>query len=623
MASKKDASAPVSPPAAPTLAEMDFNPAGNFSDEAPPGTDTGSGGPSGPVGIGGPAVVKFLDEIDLRAIIADLEKTKAEISALKEIKFNADARIKELSEGIGELRSMSLQRDQSTREVEAKVSKMEEIVKNVQPQIILAELQKREHELEATRAQLERTTMMLNETISQVRDIQKSMERVRGITNILDVDKGLNSKIGKLESQLALGERFSTKAEKLYYEIDKRMTDFAVMREKLERIDALTKEIMREFDEKKIKLGAAASVDEFNLFKREVEEKLNTLRETLERRVASSAAPQKNGNDFGKMTSISSPTTKENPVVEKPFSTETERRETASANVPELLKQRDEIKSMLALLEEEYREGEITEKAFEEARRNSETRLAETEKQIAEASSLPATPARTIPGSPPEPNREPLQETIAQTAPPISPSKLPAENSSELRPPATLFSTLPPEPEGKHSNKSKIPPEKGPEELERIIEIITNLPALHAQERDLERMLSILSRQYKGGVINEETYYEIRRKSEEKLGELRAKLLVIENLHTEQKLFKEEIHRLKRNKAELVSLLALLDKQRGEGLVSEESYSSAKTNASAKLGEIDKRTELLEKIVEKHIDAPHREKPPAEKKAHHTKDKKG
>ncbi len=588
------------PKAAQTEADFNFNPAGDFTDEAPPGADAGAGTPGGSpiLAGGGPAVVKFVDEIDLRAILSDIEKLKAEISALKEVKFNADARIKELSESIGELRSAGLQREQGSREIEAKVTKIDEIVKNVQPQIILTELAKRQRELEGTRAQLERTTIMLNETITQVREIQKGMERVRGITNILDVDRGLNAKIGKLESQLALGERFSTKAEKLYYEMDKRMTDFNVMREKLERIDALTREMMKEFDEKKIKLGSAASVDEFNLFKSEIDGRIKSIRSELEKKTIS--ASTRDLPTFSERNRMSAPELEIK--IDKPYTKEAERREMAGGLSKDLLKQRDEIKAMLSLLEEEYREGEITENAFEEARKNSEQKLSEIEKIISEGASLPATPATIIPkksseSALPFPAPSARQGDIADS-PKINPEKeLPKSET-----PVEIVASQ--ERNGHPPERHKIPDEKGPEELERLIEIISNLPTLHSQEKDLEKMLGILSRQYKAGVISEETYYDIKRKSEEKLEEIHSKLSAIETLNEEQKLFREEIKRIRKNKGELVSLLSLLDKQKGEGLISEESYLSARANASRKLGEIDKRIELLEKIVEKHINSP-------------------
>lgn len=574
MAKKEEAKA------APTIAEMDVNPAGDFTSEAPPGSEAAAG-PAGSAVGGGPTVVKFVDEIDFRTVLSDIEKLKAEITALKEVKFNADARIKELSESIGELRNMSIQREQGAREAEAKVTRIDEIVKNVQPQIILTELQKREKEMEGTRAQLERTTMMLNETITQVREIQKAMERVRGITNILDVDKGLNTKIGKLESQLAIGERFSTKAEKLYYEIDKRMTDYAVMKEKVERLEGLSREMMKEFDEKKIKLGSAASVDDFNLFKNDVEARLRSLREDVESKaVARAPARQQQESEM---------------TIEKPFSAEAERKEDGAGRVAELLKHRDDIKAMLTLLEEEYREGEITEKAFAEARKNNEVRLAEIEQEIREGSALPATPVRPVSApeiKPPEPVPAPapgaaLQSEIAE-APPIPAARLPPEPAPEIV--------------GHARKRHEMPKEEGPEELEAILDILTNLTQLHVQQRDLERMLNILARQYKQGVINEETYYDIKGKSEERLASLNARLSLIDNLSSQQKLFREEVKRLRKSKGELEALLGLLDKQKGEGLMNESSYIEAKANSSVKLGEIDKRMELLEQIIEKHIE---------------------
>ncbi len=593
MAKAQTPAATASPAAA--APNPDDNPAGDFSSEAPPGS--AEAGPvmsaTGGGGGGGPALIKFIDEIDMKAVLSDIEKVKAELSALKEVKFSADTKMKEFAESIGELRNMSSTRDQSFREVEAKVLKSDEIMKALQPQVILTELQKRERELEGTRAQLERTTMMLNETIVQVREIQKSMDRVRGITNILDVDKGLNTKIGRLEELLAAGERFSAKSEKLYYEMDKRMSDFLVLKEKLERVDALTRELLKEFDEKKIKLSSAASTDDITLLKNELTQRMSELREELSKR--SAAAPAFSESAQRRMVSL-----------ERPFSEEAERMDEAGgpALVASLLKQRDDVKSVLTLLEEEYREGEITEKAFQEARVKNEQRLAELDQQIQSGAVLPTKPVQPISAvAPSEPAPAPAPAPVPGPAAPM-----PASPSLPPQPvlgPAPIVAVQAPVREGAPSkpsaeSRSGAPVEKGSEELEAILEVINNLPSLHAQKRDLERMLSILSRQYKHGVINEESYYEIKAKSEDKLAGLNERLTVMETLPSQVKLFREETKRLKKNKAELVTLLDLLDKQKTDGMLSEDSYRSSKASSSLKLGEIDKRIEMLEKIVEKY-----------------------
>jgi uncharacterized protein YutE (UPF0331/DUF86 family) len=46
------------------------------------------------------------EEIDVRNVLVEVEKLKAIVDTLKAVKFEADERIKELAESVGEVRSL-------------------------------------------------------------------------------------------------------------------------------------------------------------------------------------------------------------------------------------------------------------------------------------------------------------------------------------------------------------------------------------------------------------------------------------------------------------------------------------------------------------------------------------
>jgi hypothetical protein len=77
--------------------------------------------------------ISFLGEIKIKQLVMDLEKIKAEVEGLREVKFSSDERIKELSESIGEIRSMLFQKDSLVKELETKIKLLEDSVNDIEP----------------------------------------------------------------------------------------------------------------------------------------------------------------------------------------------------------------------------------------------------------------------------------------------------------------------------------------------------------------------------------------------------------------------------------------------------------------------------------------------------------
>jgi len=78
----------------------------------------------------------FEKEDDLKKVIMSVEKLGVEIQGLKEVKFQADEKIRDLTEKMGELRSLVFQRESSIKELESKIKFIEDAVSDIEPQKI-------------------------------------------------------------------------------------------------------------------------------------------------------------------------------------------------------------------------------------------------------------------------------------------------------------------------------------------------------------------------------------------------------------------------------------------------------------------------------------------------------
>jgi hypothetical protein len=206
--------------------------------------------------------VKIEQEIDLEKILMDTEKLRAELDALKEIKFNADERIKELAESIGELRSLIFQNDAAGKEIEIKVDKIDEIVSDLKPERIMKKLQEKEQAIEQTQIRVEKLEAMNADLTKKVLSAEKALANIKSLENLMEIVKDIDEKVLKINELKSSTERDSAKAERFYMEIVKSLEEFGLLKERLERLEELNKELIRGVDENKIKLDNAITKDE-------------------------------------------------------------------------------------------------------------------------------------------------------------------------------------------------------------------------------------------------------------------------------------------------------------------------------------------------------------------------
>ncbi|MBU3957998.1 MAG: hypothetical protein KKB25_02900 [Nanoarchaeota archaeon] len=201
-------------------------------------------------------------EVDLNRIVMDIEKLAAEVEALRNIKFQSDERIKEIAESIGEMRSLIFQRDGAIKEAQMKIEKLEDAISDIKPEKIAKELKKRERETAEQSAKVEKVERMGTDMALQIKNMQKILENIKSMENLAGISREIEEKLLKMEELKTGTERDAEKSEKMYLEIERRTREFAQTREAVARLDELTKELLKGLDEDKIKMAGLASREE-------------------------------------------------------------------------------------------------------------------------------------------------------------------------------------------------------------------------------------------------------------------------------------------------------------------------------------------------------------------------
>lgn len=574
--------------------------------------------PAATIGVG--SKVRIVQEVNLLELINNMDKLQAEIMALREIKFQSDEKAKQISEGLGELRAMVFQRDTVYKENDAKLGKMEVIVNEIQPQVMMAAIQKREKDVNEVRARIEKNDSLLQVAVEQIKNMQKELEHVRGVARVLEADKKITEVIPKIEESKSAMERLSAKSERLYFEIDKRLSEFAVFKEKVVTLEQLTRELMKMSDESKVKLDGCGSKDDVLSLKAEVG-KMGVGLEAIKKQVESLRA---SGTVVTPSSLLSLPGA---PSQTAPQSSPPQA--TGGTSIEALSAQREEVKALLSMLEDEYREGVISEKTFAETRMKNEAHLKEIEQLIGEKRGSGGGGGSPAAGQAPEhkgveekaaviaveKHEEPPKKSLVEEAKPDAPK--PAQQPKEVQRPDVAKPSQE-EPPAEQEEEKKQPPSSPPaaqqqlqpqggrqpiiddtvEELEEILALMNNTSRIRKQKKDLEKMLETVKKQHAKGLVSDDSYYNIVKSATGQIENRESMLKRVSNLPLMLSLSKKEFARMRHRKLELDSLMKLLEHQLSEGVISEKTYNDTKFATTRRLDEMQAKMSALGRIIE-------------------------
>ena len=295
---------------------------------------------------------KLEKEDDMKKVIMNTEKLSVEIKNLKEVKFQADERIRELTEKIGELRSLVFQRESSIKEMESKIKFIEDAVSGIEPKKITREMEKRKEEIEDKAMKIERLEAMNREMLNKLRGVEKITENIKSMENLKSVLDKVNEAERKNENTKSDIDRMAGKAEKFYMEMDNRLKEFPEFKMKLEKVDDLSKELTKAVDGVNIRLTAFASKQDLESFKRGVDNVIASNMEKTEERIREVEGVLK--------VPVKEIVTKKN----------------------ELKSKRDDVSKLLADIEAQHREGKLSERSYNEVRMKNESLLKKLDDEI-------------------------------------------------------------------------------------------------------------------------------------------------------------------------------------------------------------------------------------------------
>ncbi|HVY01824.1 MAG TPA: hypothetical protein VHA12_03610 [Candidatus Nanoarchaeia archaeon] len=168
----------------------------------------------------------------------EIDKLKASIESFGEIRKATTEKMTSLSEQIGELRAMILDRDRTIQQLELKTSKSIDMVESVQPDKLMSGLQREDAKFEALKANLEGNEAIMERLMEELKEIRKKVEFFRGIEEIVKLSEEVRKELVDIKRVEATIHTQTDKAETIYAELRERFQKIELFNDKIQEIKA-------------------------------------------------------------------------------------------------------------------------------------------------------------------------------------------------------------------------------------------------------------------------------------------------------------------------------------------------------------------------------------------------
>jgi chromosome segregation ATPase len=219
---------------------------------------------------GAPTLLKISTEVD---------RLKAGQEAFQEVRKSFTERFTRLSEQIGELRSMILDRDRTIQTLELKSVKAIDLVESIKPDKFMMDLERQNVKIEALKANLEGNEAIIDQVMEELKEIRRKMSFFRGVEEIIRLSEEIKKEligIKKIEGTINIQ---TDKVQTIYSDMRKKMQDLDTFNSQLQESKANIEQNAKELDSLKMKSLNFAEKEEVDKIIEKVQKYSDSLKE--------------------------------------------------------------------------------------------------------------------------------------------------------------------------------------------------------------------------------------------------------------------------------------------------------------------------------------------------------
>jgi chromosome segregation ATPase len=216
---------------------------------------------------------------DLAKILPEIDRIKASIESFGEVRKGLTERITRISEQIGELRAMILDRDKTIQQVELKAVKASDLVESVHPDKLMIELQKEDAKFEALKANLEGNEAIMEKIMEELKETRKKLTFFKGLDEVVKLGEEVRKELVEIKKVEASIHADTDKVATIYAELRKKFQDIDMFKDSLQEIKINLEQNSKDVDFLKTKVTGLADKSELDKLVQRVQRYIEALQE--------------------------------------------------------------------------------------------------------------------------------------------------------------------------------------------------------------------------------------------------------------------------------------------------------------------------------------------------------
>lgn len=228
-----------------------------------------------------------LGQADPRALQMSIDKMKAQIEALNQLRQINERRFQTISEEIGDLRQRSIQREKELNELRLKSAKAVDLVSEVQPEKLMMEVKKEDVKLTKFKAKQDAIKAYVDNIVEELKDLRSVVSTFRGTESLIKLNEEVGKELRNIKKVQANTEKHSDKVEDIFIKIEKRYGKFLALSEKFNALEKEFNEVMKEAARFKTQSNTLVNKDDLNKLEKTINkslEHINKLSTELEKK---------------------------------------------------------------------------------------------------------------------------------------------------------------------------------------------------------------------------------------------------------------------------------------------------------------------------------------------------
>lgn len=225
-------------------------------------------------------------------LVLKLEKVEGRLEATETARIDMADRLQRMSEQIGELRTIALERERTMGVLEADFELIKSVFEEVKPSEIGKELDRKERSISQLGVRVEKVERVLDRFTEEVRTFRETLDKVKGVENLVEMGQRLREQADRTEDAKKYVDRMAAKVESIFGELSTRLMTLDTLVGKVEGLEEFSRDATKALDDVGTKLKGLASTEELRAYltKEELEKRFVNFQRSLEERLTPLAA---------------------------------------------------------------------------------------------------------------------------------------------------------------------------------------------------------------------------------------------------------------------------------------------------------------------------------------------